>query len=220
MKKVYKDAELPVFEIVCSEDANDPTGIRLLSIVADPAIEMKALMFSEDDIKDYAFKIDSEKQLLVGPMMIANKKILRKDDDGNKYFVVFKPETIELMVNKFMMGDNNHSINVDHSNTMVQAYIQQLWIVEDPYMDKAKKLGFTLPVGSAMVQVKILDKAFWNSEVKENGKFGFSIEGLMGEQPIKMSSVVTDKDMYDLLIDELLNDDEIRKYFDNKIKNK
>jgi hypothetical protein len=212
MQKVYKDADLPVFEIVCSEDMNDNTGIRLLSIVADPAIEEKCLMFSENDVKDYAFKSNAEKQIMVGPMMIANKKILRRDDDGNKYFVVFTPETIELMVNKFMKGDNNHSINVEHSNQMVNAYIQQLWIVEDSYMDKSKKYGYALPVGSAMCQVKVEDKDFWKNEVKENGKFGFSIEGLMGERPVLMSAV-EEFDIYDEIIKSLLDDKEIKSYF-------
>jgi len=206
MKKVFPNAELPVYEIICSEDINDPTGIRLLSIVSEPAVEEKALMFSENDLKDYSFKTDTEKQILVGPAMIANKKILRRDDEGNKYFVVFKPETIELMMNKFMKGDNNHSINVDHSNQMVNAYIQQSWIVEDPYMDKSKKLGYNLPVGSWMVQVKIDDKNFWDQEVKEAGKFGFSIEGLMGERPLEMSKVDDELTIIDGIIDELFKD--------------
>lgn len=201
MKKVYKDAELPVFEIVCSEDMNDPTGIRLLSLVDQPAIEQKCLMFSKEDIKDYSFKLDNEKQLLVGPMMIANMKIIRKDEDGNKYFVMFKPETIELMVSKFMKGDNNHSINVDHSNQMVNGYIQQIWIVQDPYM---AGYGFKLPKGSAMCAVKIDDKKFWNDEVKANGKFGFSVEGLMDQKPFQMAKI-KEEDPFDEIVWEIIN---------------
>src|ERR1022692_2637888 len=101
MKKLYPQAELPVYEITMSDDITDPSGIRLLSIVEDPAIEMKALMFSKSELKDYGFKADQEKQLLVGPALISNMKILRKDEDGNKYFVVFRPEIIEKMVDKF-----------------------------------------------------------------------------------------------------------------------
>jgi hypothetical protein len=40
--------------------------------------------------------------------------------------------------------------------------------------------GFDLPVGTWFIEVKITDEEFWNKEVKENGKYGFSIEGLMG----------------------------------------
>jgi hypothetical protein len=214
MKKVYKDAELPVFEIVCSENMNDPTGIRLLSLVDEPAIEQKCLMFSKEDLKDYSFKADATKQMLVGPMMIANMKILRKDEDGNKYFVLFKPETIELMVNKFMKGDNNHSINVDHSEVMVNAYISQIWIVQDTYQSG---YGFKLPVGSAMCCVKIEDSQFWNQQVKGEGKFGFSIEGLMDQKPFHMAEIKagdsevksptsTEEDEFDELVWEIMNE--------------
>ena len=65
MKKQYKDAEYPVYEIVV--DDSDTTGIRLLSIVEDPAIEMKGVAFNYvGNIKNYEFKAQEDKQMIVG----------------------------------------------------------------------------------------------------------------------------------------------------------
>ena len=203
MKKQFKDADYPIYEIVC--DDTERTGIRLLSIVDEPAIEMMGVAFSIDtSMKDYQFKAQEDKQMIVGPGMIPNKKILRKDEDGNYYYNVFKTETILKLVQKFNSQGTNRKINVDHSNKMVNAYIMENWIVEDTYYDKSRMYGFNVPVGTWMVSIKIEDKEFWNKEVKELGKFGFSIEGVMGEKPLEYSKIMTFEDHIDNL-----NDDEI-----------
>jgi hypothetical protein len=203
MKKQFKDADYPIYEIVC--DDTERTGIRLLSIVDEPAIEMMGVAFSIDtSMKDYQFKAQEDKQMIVGPGMIPNKKILRKDEDGNFYYNVFKAETILKLVQKFNSQGTNRKINVDHSNKMVNAYIMENWIVEDTYYDKSRMYGFNVPVGTWMVSIKIEDKEFWNKEVKELGKFGFSIEGVMGEKPLEYSKIMTFEDHIDNL-----NDDEI-----------
>ncbi len=186
MKKQFKDADYPVLEIVC--DDTERTGIRLLSIVDEPAIEMMGVAFNKEGAtKDYQFKAQEDKQIIVGPGMIPNKKILRKDEDGNFYYNVFKSETILKLVQKFNSQGTNRKINVDHSNKMVDAYIMENWIVEDTYYDKSRMYGFNVPVGTWMVSIKIEDKDFWKKEVKELGKFGFSIEGVMGERPMEYS---------------------------------
>ena len=203
MKTKYEDTEsLPVFEIICNED--DSTGIRLLSIVDSPAIEMKGMFFSEAEIKEMSFTAQQDKQMIVGPAMIPNKKILRKDDDGSAYFVVFSADTIRMMVEKFNKANDNRRLNVDHSNTMVDGYIMQNWIVEDSYYDKSKHYGYSLPVGSWFVEVKIEDEEFWNSEVKDLGKFGFSVEGMMSQIPMEMSidSIIdslTEEELQDIM---------------------
>ena len=198
MKKKYKDAEYPLFEIVIDDSID--TGIRLLSIVGDPAIEMMGVAFNDNGtLKDYEFKAQEDKQIIVGPALIPNKKILRKDSEGNPYYTMFKPETIIKLVQKFNSSGTNRRINVDHSNQMVDAYMMENWIVEDSYYDKSRKYGFDCPIGTWMVSIKIDDKKFWKTEVKELGKFGFSIEGIMGEKPMEYSKVLSVNDYIDNL---------------------
>jgi hypothetical protein len=146
--------------------------------------------------------------MIVGPAMIANKKIIRKDNNGDMYYVYFTPETIRMMVNKFNSSNNNKSINVDHSNQMVDAYIQQNWIVEDSTYDKSRFYGFNLPVGTWFIEVKVEDKEFWSSQIKDEGKYGFSIEGLMNQKLVEMSSSI------DEIIDSLTDDEMIEMFGD------
>ena len=183
MKKIYKD-EYPVREIVC--DDTNGTGIRLLSIVEEPAIEMMGVAFNKDNMtKDFQFKAQEDKQIIVGPAMIPDIKILRKDENGEMYYNVFKKDTILKLVQKFNSSGTNRRVNVDHSSKMVDGYIMENWIVEDPYYDKSKMYGLNVPVGTWMVSIKVDDKEFWKTDVKELGKFGFSIEGVMGEKPLE-----------------------------------
>lgn len=211
LKKIDKD-KLPVYEIIV--DDGDNTGISLISLVDEPAIVMKGMLFSEDKTIMSFKEVDDEKQEIVGPALIPNMKIYREDDKYGQYYVVFSKETIEKMVEKFNKYGSNRRINIDHSNQMVDGFIMEDWIVEDPVYDKSRKYGFEVPVGTYMIKVKIEDKEFWNSEVKENGKFGFSIEGLLGQQLISLQKEATidDLDLDDLLT--IFNEIKLESYSD------
>ena len=47
MKKIFKDEELPLYELFINDD--DETGTRRISIVGDPAVEIKGLAFNNND---------------------------------------------------------------------------------------------------------------------------------------------------------------------------
>jgi hypothetical protein len=204
LAKIDED-KLPIYEIVV--DDNDETGISLISLVDEPAIIMKGMTFNDNTIM--SFKEIDDKQIIVGPALIPNMRIYREDEKYGRYFVRFTPETIEKMVEKFNKYGSNRKINIDHSNQMVDAFIMEDWIVEDEVYDKSRKYGFEVPKGTYMIKVKIEDRDFWLKEVKGNGKFGFSIEGLLGQQLVKLSSESIDtielpSDLDDLDLDDLL----------------
>ena len=197
IKKLDPD-KLPVYEIMI-EDGDD-NGISLISLVEDPAIMMKGMAFSNKDVM--TFKEAGDKQIIIGPALIPNMRIYREDEKFGQYYVMFSTETIAKMVEKFNKYGSNRKINLDHSNQMVDAYIVEDWIVEDSVYDKSRKYGFEVPVGTYMIMVKIEDKNFWESEVKGNGKFGFSIEGLLGQQLVSLKraeATIDDLGLNDLL---------------------
>jgi hypothetical protein len=202
LAKIDED-KLPIYEIVV--DDNDETGISLISLVDEPAIIMKGMTFNDNTIM--SFKEIDDKQIIVGPALIPNMRIYREDEKYGRYFVRFTPETIEKMVEKFNKYGSNRKINIDHSNQMVDAFIMEDWIVEDEVYDKSRKYGFEVPKGTYMIKVKIEDKDFWLKEVKGNGKFGFSIEGLLGQQLVKLSSKNVEKYGVEVSIDDLEIDD-------------
>lgn len=195
--------KLPVYEITIDEV--DETGISLISLVEEPAIAIKGMAFKQDDFM--TFKDIEDKQIIVGPALIPDMKIYREDEKYGQYYVVFSKDTIVKMVEKFNKYGSNRKINIDHSNKMVDAFIMEDWIVEDTVYDKSRKYGFEVPVGTYMIMVKVEDKDFWLEEVKGNGKFGFSIEGLLGQQLVQLSSNFIEKYGVSPSIDDLELDD-------------
>ena len=195
-----EQSKIPLYEILIDE--SDETGMKLISLVDNPAIGVKGMMFSHDVPSQLYFKTEGEKQIIVGPALIPDLKIKRKDEDGNDYYVMFSKETIEKMVQKFNKSGSNRRINIDHSDRMADGYIMEDWIIEDRMYDKSRKYGFELPVGTYMIKVKIEDQDFWMSEVKGDGKFGFSIEGLLSQRMVSMSHV-DDLSEEDASIDDL-----------------
>lgn len=204
MKKKIDYSRLPIYEITCDEDNQ---GIRLVSLTDSPAIEEMGMTFNKEGVEmSMEFKTIKDKQIIVGPAMIADKKMIRKDEDGNYYWGFFSKETIKKMVYKFNRDNNNRSINLDHTTQMVKGHIQENWIVEDSTYDKSRLYGYNLPIGSWFISVKIDDSDFWNNEVKMAGKFGFSIEGTMGLVPEDMNM--------DNIIDEII-DEELEDLYDD-----
>ena len=130
--------------------------------------------------------MDDEKMIVAAPTMIPDLVIDRSDEYG-EYQVIFSKEVIEKIVQKFFRTASNHSINLEHTKSMVPGYILEHWIVEDTFKDKSNLYGFELPVGSHFMMVKIEDKQFWDKEVKGNNKTGFSIEGILGHKLVRMS---------------------------------
>jgi hypothetical protein len=221
IKKIDMD-KLPVYQIVVEE--NDDTGIALISLVDDPAISMKGMAFSNEKSLMSFKEADGDKQIIVGPALIPDMRIYREDDKYGKYYVTFTSETIYKMVEKFNKYGSNRKINIDHSNQMVDGFIMEDWIVEDSVYDKSRKYGFEVPVGTYMIMVKIEDTKFWNDEVKGNGKFGFSIEGLLGQQLVSLSREATIDDLTEedliqifsgVIVTDSSNVDRV-KYFDTK----
>lgn len=186
--------DLPLYEIFINE--LDETGMELISLVDRPAIRTKGMLFN-DKVK-MQFKQVGDEQIIVGPAMIPNIDIYR-EDEGGAYLVRFTEETIKKLVEKFNKKGSNRRINIDHSTQMVDGFILEDWIIEDEMYDKSKMYGFDLPIGTYMIKVKIEDKEFWETEVKGNEKFGFSIEGLLGQKMVKMEK--------DYSIDDLTAED-------------
>ena len=129
---------------------------------------------------EYAFATeeDGDKKVLVGPAMIPDMEILRREEDGSPYYVKFSKETIAEIQQKFMMEMRNHETNLDHQDNSASSYVFESWIVEgDPKLDKANsvyKLG--VPAGTWCVKMKVTDPKVW-ADVKAGKYKGFSIEG-------------------------------------------
>ena len=130
------------------------------------------------------FSALEEKQMLVGPLMKANKLIKRMDDEGEEYYVYFDADTIEKLAYRFMEDKLTDSVNIEHNNddrpdgiTLVES-----WLVKDPNKDKSTFYGYEPGEGDWYGIYKVNDDALWNDYVKTGKVKGFSIEGYFAEK--------------------------------------
>ena len=162
--------KLPVYRIKVNPE--DSSGVFAVSLVDEPAIQIDFIALSKQIEMEFA--ANKDKQMLFGPMLIPDKLIYRKDDNGNEFNIVFDVETIQLIADKFNENKLNDSFNFQHSNRIVEAVLLQNWITGD--VDKSQEMGFSLPKGTWFGGVKVKDEQFWMNEVKSEKVKGFSVE--------------------------------------------
>ena len=123
------------------------------------------------------FSLDDDKRIITGPLMIPNKMIVRKDKNGEPYYVYFSKDTIKKMAEKFLAmnkhnnTDTDHNYKITNSNTLVES-----WISQSKMHDKSYALGYVLPEGTWYVSYKVNDDATWD-RIKNNELKGFSLAG-------------------------------------------
>jgi len=142
--------------------------------------EFEYLLPKEDMSKQY-FATDLEKHIVLGPAMIPDQKIFRKDALGNPYYVFFSLDTIRLIAEKYMRNkyiDNNDQMH--DGKAVKDVHVLESWIKEDG-QDKSNKYGFeNLPVGTWFVSMKVNNPDIW-SKVKSGVLNGFSVSGFFEE---------------------------------------
>jgi hypothetical protein len=128
------------------------------------------------------FAIDSEeKRIVIGPAMVPDLRIYRKDKEGNPYHVYFSTETIRMIAEKYMRNKYIDNNDENHDGTAVKdVYVIESWIKEDE-QDKSNKYGYEdLPVGTWFVSMKVRNDEVWN-KVKAGELNGFSVSGYFEE---------------------------------------
>ena len=157
----------------------DP-GLKKKPIPKSIAMQSEAdYLFGKETKHNFATDVD--KQIVLGPAMVPNQKIFRKDNQGNPYYVYFSPDTIKMIADKYMKNkliDNNDMM---HDGEAVRdVFVIESWIKESKN-DKSTDYGFEhLPVGTWFVSMKINNPDVWNM-IKEHKLNGFSVSGYFEE---------------------------------------
>ena len=138
-------------------------------------------LLPKEDMSKQHFATDNEKHIVLGPAMIPDQKIFRKDAQGNPYYVYFSPDTIKMIAEKYMRNkytDNNDTMH--DGKAIKDIHVLESWIKEDT-QDKSSKYGFeNLPVGTWFVSMKVNNPKVWE-EVKSGKLNGFSVSGFFEE---------------------------------------
>jgi hypothetical protein len=184
----------PVFKLVVSDDTDDLTGVSVVSLVKDPAILRNFVKFSTEDRTPIKFTIqDKAKQIVSGPIMIADLPIYRNQRDAqgeivDEWFVVADADTISKVVQKYFKTQRTTNVNLEHSGTLIPGvYMFESFIIDDSRGIKAPAGYEDLAQGSWFGSFKVENPEIWESI--ESGAFqGFSIEGLFDYAKMAMSS--------------------------------
>jgi hypothetical protein len=126
---------------------------------------------------------NNEQRLVVGPAMIPDKMIIRRNEiTGEIYYVYFTADTIKKLQQKFMQDRLLNKTNIEHSSRFLNGVdVVESWIVDDEVYDKQKVFGMDYPKGTWMIIMKVEDDVTWN-KVKDGQLKGFSVQGFFLEK--------------------------------------
>jgi hypothetical protein len=143
--------------------------------------ESKIKSIEREKMSKQNFQTDDEKKIVIGPAMIPDLKIFRKDTKGNPYYVYFSSETIKMIAEKYMRNkyiDNNDQMH--DGKAVSDVYVFESWIKESEN-DKSTDYGYgELPIGTWFVSMKVRNPKIWE-KVKQGQLNGFSVSGYFEE---------------------------------------
>jgi len=169
---------MDIVELFIDEE-NLESGIDAISVVESPAIESDFVALKNQEIK--LAEIDSEKRILMGPALIPNKPIYRRNEE-REYYIYFSKGTVKKASELFLMRGNQNNSTLEHQLPLTGLSVVESWLVEDVTHDKTKKYGLEVPLGTWMVSMKVNNDEIWNDFVKTGKVKGFSIEGYFADK--------------------------------------
>ena len=169
---------MKIVELILDEDQEEG-GIEAISIVESPAIESDFVALRAEEVK--LAEVDKDKKILLGALLIPNKPIYRKGEEGD-YYIFFSKDTIVKASQMYLKNGYQNSTTLEHAQALKGLTLVESWIVESETQDKSRKYGLDVPVGTWMGAVKVNNNEIWDEYVKTNKVKGFSIEGYFADK--------------------------------------
>ena len=187
--------KLPVYKLKIKEDDDAKTSVEFIALVDDPAIQIDWQMFN----RKIKFAAYTERRLLMGPLMIANMPIYRRDDKMGEYYVIFDKEEIYKIVQKFFRNGFTSNFNLMHDKKVDDIYLIESFIIDDTRGVKAPEAFKDLSQGSWLGTVKVDNDEIWNDFIKTGEFKGFSVEGIFGYERVNNSEEAILKEIADIV---------------------
>lgn len=203
---------MKLYELKVEDEGVDE--VFAISLVESPAIESDFIYFEKEEV--VFASVDKEQQMLVGAILIPDKKILRVDGEGQPYHVFLTKDTIKQVAQNYLMKKYTDKATLEHDKKIKGVHLVESWIKEGK-LDKSSRYGLSVPEGTWMGMFKITDDNLWRDYVKTGKVKGFSIEGLFEHKLIQASKeeILLSKDIEDLTEEEALV---VLSYMKNIIK--
>ena len=166
-----------VYELFIEED-NEFSGVEAISIVEEPAIEEDFVALKAHKIE--MAEVDTDKRILMGPALIPDRKIYRRNGE-EEYYIFFSKDTVRKASELFLARGNQNNSTLEHQYDLNGLSVVESWIVDDPQKDKSLLYNLNVPEGTWMVAVKVNNEEVWQEFVKTGKVKGFSIEGYFSD---------------------------------------
>ncbi len=166
---------MKVYEAVYSDELLQ--GVYGISLVENPAMEDEWIALSEQPKEVHFAAVDDKKKLLLGAVLIPNKKIYR-NIDGNEFYMTFSEDTIGKLAHDFIKDGFQNSSSAEHEVKLSDVSFVESWQVQDSKVDKSALYGKEYEPGTWVTMAKVSDELY---EQATNGTFkGFSIDAMLG----------------------------------------
>lgn len=184
-----------IVELILDDEQDN--FVEAISVVENPAIEEDFVALKSQEFKFE--KVDEDKKILIGPILIPNKPIYRKNG-ADEYFIYFTRETVRKASQLYLKQGNQANSTLEHQQKINGLTLVESWIVEDKKNDKSNAYGMDLPLGTWVGSVKVDNDEIWNNYVKTGKVKGFSIEGYFADKAEKKDA---DEDLAKEILSEL-----------------
>ena len=178
--------DIPVFNATLDEDC----GIIRVSLVDDPAVSKNFQVFKANARPMLYAVQDEDKHLVRGVIMRADYPIYRRDKSLGEYYIVYKPDVIRQMAEKYLTEDRANNVNIMHKEgsdvegvNMVQWFIKGSGVAIEGFDDIAD--------GSLFAEYHVTNEDVW-AEIKAGTYKGFSLEGYFNLEPEQNEDYVQD----------------------------
>lgn len=165
---------IPLYNVTIDPEDN-LTGMFLVSLVEDPAVEIDFLAFEKQEKLSFAVQ-DEEKHIITGVAILADTPIYRRTKDG-EFYVQFKKDNIPSIVEKFMMNGFANYINLQHNSETLSN--KDAVMIESYFVNKERGIVpnefASVTDGSWCCSYKVLNDEIWE-QIKAGDLKGFSIE--------------------------------------------
>ena len=178
---IYTIGGLPVFKATINDDGD---GMERISLVDSPAVERDFVRMASAERRPVQFSVASEeRQLLYGVIMRANFPIYRRDPELGEFFIVYTPELIRTMAEKYIAEGRANAFNLQHQDGSDVEGVQMVqWFIKDSARGIAPAEFPDVEDGSLFGEFHVTDPELW--ERCRAGEFrGFSLEGWYGMDP-------------------------------------
>ena len=160
-------------------------GMTKISLVDAPAVQTDFQAFKDAEAPA-AYSVQDEAQHLVfGVIMRANYPIYRYSKQTGEYYIMYSPEVIREMAEKYLAEGRQNAVNLQHEDGSDVDGVQLVeWFIKDAGKGIAPAGFEEIEDGSLFGCFHITNEEVWQGVVDGTYK-GFSLEGIFGRTEVE-----------------------------------